>query len=114
MRFTLIVASLVVLVSCGQDPCENVPLSEAVSPDGRSKIVVFSRECGATTGANCQGTIIGIADPYPTATGAVFIVDGADVEVRWDSPKRITVKMGKGVRVFKREARVDGVEIEYP
>ena len=106
------VVGFVALASCGHDPCENIPLSESVSPDGRKKIVIFSRECGVTTGRNCQGSIIGVSDPQPIESGTLFITDGEPAEVRSDSAKRVTVTLAKGGRVFKPEELVEGVAVE--
>jgi hypothetical protein len=75
---------------------------------------MFSRECGATTGSNCHGTIIDVGDPYPKGTGTVFIADEDDVEVRWDLPTVITVKMAKGRSVIRQNTLVDGVRVDYP
>lgn len=106
---------LIGMASCWSDSaCENVPLSEAVSPDGHRKIVIFSRECGATTGSNYQGTIIDVGAPYPKDTGTVFIANEDDVTVRWDLPTVITVKMAKGRSVIQQNTLVDGVRIDYP
>lgn len=103
------------LVACGRGTqCENTPRSEAISPDGRRKIVVFSRDCGATTGFNSQGTIVRVGDPYPTSGGTVFISNQEDVVVTWDLPSLITVRITKGSHVFKQETLVDGVTIKYP
>lgn len=113
LRPALILAPLV-LVSCGIGmPCENTPKSEAVSPDGLSRIVVFSRDCGATTGFNSQGTILPVGQPYPTEGGTVFITDQPDAAVKWDQPNVITVKLKKGYRVFKQETIVGGITINY-
>lgn len=76
---------------------------------------MFSRECGATTGSNRQGTIIDISASYPTDIGTVFVADeDDDVEVRWEKPNLIIVKMAKGRSVIKQETLVEGVTIEYP
>jgi hypothetical protein len=93
--------------------CENTIKQEVTSPDGRLKIVVFSRECGATTGFNSQATIINASDRLPDAAGTVFITDKDDVTVSWPDPNRVLVSMKGTGPNFKQEKLMMGVSIVY-
>lgn len=93
--------------------CENNVKQEAISPDGRLKIVVFSRDCGATTGFNSQATILRVGDRLPDQAGSVFITDKDDVTVKWDGPDRIRVSMKGYGEDFMKKSSVIGIEIVY-
>jgi hypothetical protein len=55
-QLAALLALSVVLSGC--DLCENEISQSVISPSGKMKAVVFSRNCGATTGANTQVSII--------------------------------------------------------
>ena len=67
-------ALLLGLVGCSAD-CVNEVREELVSPDGKRKIVVFSRNCGATTGFSTQASVLERAETLPNEGGSLFVVD---------------------------------------
>ncbi|MFO1461031.1 MAG: hypothetical protein U1G08_16705 [Verrucomicrobiota bacterium] len=83
------------------------------SPDGRRKIVLFSRNCGATTGFNTQASIIEAKQKLPDDGGNAFIVDKGAARVSWKEVGGVLVVFVRGVRVFKKEQTVSGISIEY-
>ncbi len=93
--------------------CENNVKQEVLSPDGQKKIVVFSRDGGATTGVNSQATILRVGDKLPDQAGSVFITDKDDVTVKWDGPTRIRVSMKGYGEDFLKENSVMGIAIVY-
>lgn len=83
------------------------------------RAVLFSRDCGATTGFSTQLSILLINESLPGTSGNVFIEDGNHgaseywAKVRWDSPKRIVVSYPSHARLFRKETLVKGVAVIY-
>ena len=73
-----------------------------VSPDGMKKIVVFTRNCGATTGPNTQASVLERAEKLPDGAGTAFIVDEGAVKVSWKKDGVIRMKPWGRVAHLKR------------
>ena len=58
------------------DMCVNHLHSEIYSPDSKKRIVVFQRDCGATTGFSTQISILGAGETLPNESGNIFIISG--------------------------------------
>lgn len=101
------------LAGCTGSECSNELLAEVASPDEIKKIVLFSRNCGATTGLNTQGTILNRRDALPNEPGSAFIIDSGSAKVSWAGDSKIVVTLERGARTFKKETSVRGVTIEY-
>jgi len=112
-RALLSVLLLFSLAGCLGSDCVNEVHQELVSPDGRKKIVVFSRNCGATTGINTQASVIGKSDKLPDEAGNAFVFDKGSAQVSWKKDGGILVVIESGARVFKKEPSVGGISIEY-
>lgn len=105
---------------CGNDFIEAVP-----SPDGSKKIVVFQRDCGATTGFSTQASILSSNEALSNTSGNVFSSDtnhgaapsgpggGPALQVVWRSSEAVAISYHPAVRVFKAEPQVDGVQFTY-
>lgn len=104
---------LFALAGCLGTDCVNEVHQELVSPDGIKKIVVFSRNCGATTGINTQASVLGKSDKLPDEAGNAFVVDKGSAKVSWKKDGGILVVIEPGARVFKKEPSVGGISIEY-
>ena len=52
---------------CGDDV-----LAEDVSPNGKKKVTVFQRDCGATTGFSTQASILDAESKLPARGGNVL------------------------------------------
>ncbi len=101
------------LAGCLGSDCSNEPIAEVASPGGTKKIVLFSRNCGATTGFNTQGTILNRGDVVPNDSGSAFIIDSGSAKVSWVGESKIVVTLEGGARAFKKETSDRGVAIEY-
>ncbi|MEZ5328014.1 MAG: hypothetical protein R3F19_23465 [Verrucomicrobiales bacterium] len=102
------------LTACGLGmECENRVLEEIPSPDRSKKIVLFSRECGATIGINTQATLLNSNENLPDESGNVFIIDDGSAKVAWKDDSTVLVIFTGGPRNFKRETEVKGVRIQY-
>lgn len=101
------------LAGCLGSECSNEPIAEVISPDGTKKIVLFSRNCGATTGFNTQGTILNRGDALPNESGSAFIIDSGSAKVSWAGDSKIVVTLEGSARALKKETSYRGVAIEY-
>lgn len=100
-------------LGCSGTECANETITEVVSPNGTKKIVLFSRNCGATTGFNTQGTILNRGDSLPNESGSAFIIDSGSAKVSWADDSKIVVTLEGSARAFKKETFDRGVAIEY-
>jgi len=120
----LAAAAVATLVGCG-DLCGNEWVAQQVSPDGRFKVVVFQRDCGATTGFTTQASLLEAADHVPGGSGNIFIADtdhgaapaaswgGPDLQVEWLANDRVVLAHHPRARVFKALVRYSDVAVEY-
>ena len=109
----LLLGGVLVLSSCS-DMCRNETVSESVSPDGRYRAVVFTRDCGATTDYSTQVSILpASSDTPPRGIGNTFVCAGGDVGVDWTSGGGLMIHCPSQTRVFKSKTRVRGVDVTY-
>lgn len=76
----------------GADMCGNDIKQSMLSPDGKLKAVIFSRDCGATTGYTTAVAILDKKETLPNTIGNVFWLEEDDIhEVRleWKSNKEL-------------------------
>jgi len=113
MRSCLLLIYPLLLAGC--DPaCENEISHDLPSPDGRHRVVVFSRNCGATTGFNTQATILPAGGHLADEGGNVFSIDGQDsARVSWTQDGRLAVIIAGDAAIYKKEDSVAGVGIDY-
>ena len=112
------VCCLASLSSCGFEPaCRNEILKKSLSPNGKLVALVFSRNCGATTGSNFQ---ISVADKFdiPDDVGNVLIADRTPIysnefDPAWDSEDHLTVFIPKNSRIFFQDSYVSGTYIKF-
>lgn len=112
----LVVLALVAWVVTGllaMPLCENDIRQEVLSPDGRLKLVVFSRDCGATAGFNSQGSIIRVAEELPDDGGNVFITDKDEVTVSWREQDRVVITLKGSGSDFKLEKQFKGITLDF-
>jgi hypothetical protein len=107
------------------DPCENVLLGEYASPDHARELVVFQRDCGATTGFSTQASLVRTGAGLANEAGNVFVSDtnhgaaqsgpggGPQLDVSWESPSLVRLSYHPATRVFKSLANLDGISIRY-
>ena len=112
-RALLSLILLFAIAGCIHSGCVNEVREELSSPDGKQKIVIFTRDCGATTGSNTQASLLGREEKLPDKEGNMFIIDKAEAKVSWKQADQIIVVLERGARVFKKESSVGGITIEY-
>jgi hypothetical protein len=104
--------------------CENQTLSEHPSPDGRLNVVVFERNCGATTPFVTHVSLLDSDERLDDDDdGNVFRSDtnrgaapsgpggGPVVLVRWTDAAHLWLQHHPRARVFVAESRVRGVAV---
>lgn len=107
------------------DLCANEVIEESLSPDGTKKLVVFQRDCGATTGFSTQVSVLASSAPLGNKSGNLFISDtdhgrapsgpggGPSVSVVWENPRSVVLTHHPKARVFKAETQIAGVRVRY-
>jgi hypothetical protein len=113
------------LTHTAEQMCGNHTLSRYEMVNRQRDIVVFQRDCGATTGFSTQVSIIERDETLPNESGNTFIADtnhgkaprgrggGPEVRVELLSHDAITIRHPFSARVFKKESRVHGITISY-
>jgi hypothetical protein len=107
------------------DVCANEIIREAISPDGKKKVVVFQRNCGATTGFSTQASVLSVGRSLPDDAGNIFSADtnhgvapigpggGPELAVSWVGLKEIVLEHDAQARVFTSEPRIGDVRVRY-
>ncbi len=114
MRFlnmALLPLCAVLFSGCG-GRCENSVLYELASPGQDRKAVIFSRNCGATTGISTHLSILPTDTSVGSESGNVLVTDEGTIVVRWSGDDSLIVELG-GRRAYKKESVVTGVTITY-
>ena len=96
--------------------CETEIRRTIPSPNGKKSLVVFGRDCGATTGFNTQLSIASAGGPFsPQKNPAFFVTSGLhDVMASWlgDSTVEIAPIPG-GDKIFRNEQNAGDVKVVY-
>jgi hypothetical protein len=107
------------------DLCGNSELSTTKIPGTDYKVVVFQRDCGATTGFSTQASIIKAAEKLNNDGGNIFSADdnhgeapagpggGPDVMVKVLPPHTIEISHHPNARIFRAESSFRGIHISY-
>jgi hypothetical protein len=105
--------------------CGNTAVSEAPSPDGLMKAVVFERDCGATTSASTQVSILARSTPLPNTSGNAFIADtehgaappgpggGPKAKLVWLNSHSLGITYHEHARISLARESVGGISIHY-
>ena len=121
----LIAVSALAVSSLFGSMCENDVLKELVSPDGKKKVVVFQRNCGATTGFSTQASVLSVSGSLPNEGGNVFSADanhgrspsgpggGPELEASWVGPKLLLLEHHGEARVFKAEPIIGDTHVRF-
>ena len=101
-------------LSSGCGLCGNEIGYEEASPNGKLKAVVFERDCGATTGATTQISILHKSEALPNEAGNIFIAEG-DLRLRaqWRSDAELLVTYPSGTSVTLKQKQRNGVSVHY-
>lgn len=112
--FFIIVFLVPFLTGCIVDGCVNEPLQTIVSPSGAFKAVVFSRDCGATTGFNTQVSVLGANETLPDEGGNIFISNKPlPIAVRWSSDSALQISGVGNVSPIKQNPHISTVTVTF-
>jgi len=107
--------------ACAAD-CANRAVGTVASPDARLTAIIFERDCGATTGASTQISVLPSGQPA-VGGGNVFIADtdhgaapageggGPAVRVRWVGRDTLEVRYHPRARRFAPQSRPEGITV---
>jgi hypothetical protein len=121
----VVVAGVWLFQAFVSDMCANKFLSEIPSPDGALKVVVFQRDCGATTGYSTHISVVQTNRSLPNESGNLFVADsnrnksqtarggGLQVRVTWIGTRSLRIAHHQEAGVFLANRNVFGVSAEY-
>ncbi|KFC65384.1 hypothetical protein FF80_02848 [Devosia sp. LC5] len=110
----LLVGGLLWYASSLLPSCETIQHARLPSPDSAFDLIVFSRNCGATTGANTQAALIPGGDTLPDDVASFLSIGAAaDLAPRWDGPATIALTLPNGVQIYRQDESVAGVAVVY-
>src|SRR5258706_8051868 len=108
------------------DMCGNKIVNEINSPDKKCKVVIFTRDCGATTGFSTQVSVIESDDKLEkndngnilimsdkTGDGLTFENGGAKVKARWDGNNDLRIYFDQRTETSKQRNRIEDIKISY-
>jgi hypothetical protein len=113
------------VTSLGRGMCGNKEISSSDAPNHRARVVVFERDCGATTDFSTQVVILHPREELGDRSGDVFVVDsdhgraaagaggGPWVEATWASPDSIVIRFDDHARIFHQSTIVGGISVRY-
>jgi hypothetical protein len=94
--------------------CGNTVEQTVASPSGQTKAVVFSRDCGATTGFSTQVSVLPADEELPNDGGNLLVLDGTvPVELSWLSESSLAVGGIGNAKVFRQESAVAKIQVSY-
>ncbi|MBC7771398.1 MAG: hypothetical protein H7210_02770 [Pyrinomonadaceae bacterium] len=123
IRFVLAVVMLCFesLFTTGCAPlCGNQLVRTIAQPTGSKSIVIFERDCGATTDFVIHLSVIESGTALSDGmVGNTFIADSnkgqvnMNVEAEWTSPLSVVIRYPAGARVHSRNSSVGHVRVAY-
>ncbi|HED32696.1 MAG TPA: hypothetical protein ENJ08_00570 [Gammaproteobacteria bacterium] len=105
--------------------CDNLIINSTKLREVNLNIVLFQRDCGATTGFNTQISMINIGEEFPNESGNIFTADtghgkvsggrGGGPEVKVEVVYKIHIKISHhpDARGFNSQNQWENVRIEY-
>ena len=105
--------------------CANNEISSTSIPGTKYKVVVFERDCGATTGFSTQASIIKSTAKLKNENGNIFTADcnhgaapagpagGPELRVKVIGPNAIELTHHPRARVFDAQINYEGISIKY-
>lgn len=118
-------ACVVVVNAIFGDLCGNFVVDRVPSPDAQLELVVFERDCGATTGFSTQASIVAAGAALENVPGNVLDADtnhgaapagpggGPELRVRWTGTRTLSIAYHERASVYRSWLRQHGVRIEY-
>jgi hypothetical protein len=109
------------------DMCGNELVARIPSPSSSRDLLIYERDCGATTRFNTQAMIVKRGRPLPSEPSPVLVLDVARerrrgfvgapvVDGTWVSNDSVVIRFDAEVRVLRQRGRQRGVRVsvEHP
>jgi hypothetical protein len=95
---------------CGADNVRRI-----MAPDNHHKVIVFRKNCGATTAYSTQAVLLPVWRPFILAFSNPFFVSAEEdhLDVHWRDNDAVDVVFPKTLRTFRRDPKVDDIAIFY-
>ncbi|MDU0458069.1 MAG: hypothetical protein RW306_04985 [Geobacteraceae bacterium] len=105
--------------------CANKEVSSTPIPSTKYKVVVFARDCGATTGFSTQASIIKSTAKLKNDNGNIFTADcghgaapagpggGPELRVKIIGPSAIELAHHPSAQIFDAQTNYEGISIKY-
>lgn len=105
------------LLSASNSLCGSELFQEVYSPSGKYKVMVFQRDCGATTGFRTHISVIESSATLKNQTGNVFQADGHpdwfSIKVTWEDDHHVIIEHnGKPIPAVTK-SKIGNIEIRY-
>ncbi len=110
----------------GADMCGNSVITEDSSPIHSAVVVVYERDCGATTDFSTQVALLHPGEGLPRNPPPVlFVIDsdhgraargpggGPWVEAHWAGPDSVLIRYDVAARIVQQAVVIDGVRVAY-
>jgi hypothetical protein len=107
-----------------RDMCGNNISKEITSPDKKLKAIIFTRDCGATTGFSSQLSIIDYSEQLENKAGNTLIISdkeldpetetgGVNVNAEWNGNNELIIYFNLKAETLKKKNDIKGVKITY-
>ena len=115
LDFWLILGVLSTLLMGCDTSCESIVNERVISPDKSFQAVLFSRNCGASTGFYSQVSVLPVTDSDVRDSGNVLVLnEPSPLRMRWRSERELVITgAGNTAAVMKKNAAVAGVSVIY-
>lgn len=114
-----------ILTYTADSMCDNQIISGTELRELNMNVVVFQRDCGATTGYSTQISLLGVGEELPNESGNIFTADtdhgkapsaeggGPEVRIEIISGDHVKILHHPNARVFNNQNQWKGVKISY-
>ncbi len=123
--FFVLLIGVIFLIFRPDEMCGNKLIETSYSPNKELKILIFSVDCGATTGFSTQMSLVDSDyELDKNDNGNIFVADSnhgkantngelIQLKIKWIDNENVEVYYAKNARVFKDKSSKKGVEILY-
>jgi len=96
-----------------------------LSPNDSKRVVLFERDCGATTDFSTQISILPVGQQLGTSAGNIFVADANHdivsvdshgvmaVDITWKNDQEIEITYPTRARIFLKAPEYQGIRIVY-
>jgi len=94
--------------------CSNTPIENIASPDKNWEVILFERDCGATTDFSSQISLLQAGEKLQNEGGNIYIADGTskNYRINWISSSVVKIT-GNSRRIVKKITQLNGIHFVY-